>query len=181
MHKGNFNYRITMRTITILSLFVILIVACSEKPKTPVEKSIGIQKIAADLESLIADTIIYPVTIYNFDSTDDWSEYRLKGVQRQKMVDEIFNAVYSGQLTAYHYYTNKPLTLAELKQLESSPDFSRDRIEEIQFTETWYFSAQAKQFQKEVHSMVLAYALYDEYGNRRGLKAGFRIKLNPSE
>lgn len=170
-----------MRTITALSLILILIGACQEKPKPRDGKYTGIQKLTADMETLIADTIIYPVTIINFDPTDDWSEYRLKGVQQKKMVDDIFNAVYSGQLIAYHYYTDEPLTLVELKQLEASPDFSRDKIEEIQFTETWHFSAQDKQFQKEVHSMVLAYALYDEYGNRRGLKAAFRIKLNTPE
>lgn len=159
-------------------LILLLSVGCTNKEQSSGDKATAtlINK-DADIKSLIADTIIYPVTIFNFDSTDTWSEYRLKNVQREKLVKDIFDAIYSGNLTVYHYYTDKPLSIDDIKELESTPDFARERIEEIQFVETWHFSPELKQFQKEVHSIVIAYALYNENGERGGLKAAFKIKL----
>ncbi len=163
-------------TLTIFSL--LLTTGCINKEKSENDnKSFAISGVLSD-EALLADTITYPVTIFNFDPTDDWSEQRLRNVQRQKLVEEVFNAIYSKTLTVYHYYSDEPLSINDIRELEASPDFSRDRIEEIQFVETWHFSPELKQFQKKVHSIVLAYALYNDDGSRRGLKAAFRIKLN---
>ncbi len=131
--------------------------------------------------NLVADTIIYPVTIFNFDSSDEWNEFRLRKVQRKKFVDGIFEAIYSGDLKVYHYYSGVELTIDDIKLLELSTDFSRDRIEEIQFVETWHFSTETKKFNKQVHSIVLAYSIFNDDGERRGLKAAFRIKTDQQE
>ena len=163
-------------SITLVSL--LFAVGCVKKTEP---SSVKIEPISTSLlgsEALLADTIIYPVTIFNYDPQDDWAEHRLHKVQRTKFVEEIFDAIYAGKLDVYHYYSGELLSIDDIKNLEKAPDFSRDRIEEIQFDETWHFSLSSKQFQKEVHSIVLAYALYTEEGERRGLKAAFRINLN---
>jgi hypothetical protein len=166
----------TLLLIPIISL--LLTVGCVKKSEPTSVKSEPTSTIPLGSEALLADTIIYPVTIFNYDPQDDWAEHRLHKVQRTKFVEEIFDAIYAGKLDVYHYYTGELLSIEDIKNLEKMPDFSRDRIEEIQFDETWHFSLSSKQFQKEVHSIVLAYALYTDEGERRGLKAAFRIKLN---
>jgi len=165
--------------IIIINLF--LTIGCVKKSEQSAVKSNPDLSGSLGSDALLADTIIYPVTIFNFDPTDDYAGQRLHKLQRKKFVDEIFDAIYGGTLNVYHYYTGELLSIDDIKTLESMPDFSRDRIEEIQFDETWHFSLSSKQFQKEVHSIVLAYALYSEDGERRGLKAAFRINLNGGE
>lgn len=165
--------------VIVISLFILA--GCVRKTENATIKKNTTIAGSLGEENLLADTIIYPVTIYNFDPYDDWAEYRLHKIQRKRFIEEVFDAIYSENLTVYHYYDDYKLTIEDIKKLEASPDFSRDRIEEIQFVETWHFSPALKQFQKEVHSIVLAYALYTEEGQRRGLKGAFRIKLKPGE
>ena len=173
----------TTTFITRLLFFIIflLVFGCTNQP----EQSRAII-ISSDTNftanDLIADSIIYSVAIANPDSLDSWSDYRLRNVNRQKFIEDIFNNLYSGNLTAYTYYDETPMTINDLRNLENAPDFSRDRIEEIMFEETWLYSSENNRFYKEVHSIVLAYALYTDEGIRReGMKAAFKVKMNLSE
>jgi hypothetical protein len=127
---------------------------------------------------IIADTIIYSVDIINYDQNDEWAAWRLRHMNTSKLVEDILGKVYAGKLKAYDYFTDKLLTIEDIERLESDQEYSRSQIEEIQFEETWFFSSDQQHFHKEVHSIVLAYALYTEEGLRRGLKPVFRVRLN---
>lgn len=166
-----------MRGLLIILPAFLFLMACGNQKQPATEKTVTHDRPGLDDAALIADSITYPVTIYNFDPADTWTAQCLSKVQREKMVNDIFEAIYAGHLTVYHYYTDEVLSVDEIRALETQPDFSRNRVEEIQFVETWHFSPRLKQFEKKVHSIVIAYALYDEDGNRRGLKAAFRIKM----
>ena len=166
-----------MKVLFIVLPALLFLVACGNKKQPATEKTISPGRPELDDTALIADTITYPVTIFNFDPTDTWTAQCLSKVQREKVVNEIFEAIYAGELTVYHYYSDKILSPEEIRALEAQSDFARNRVEEIQFVETWFFSPRLKKFEKKVHSIVIAYALYTEEGQRRGLKAAFRIKM----
>ena len=168
---------------TLILLIVIFISGCKNQPEQT-GKIVFSSDAMSDftVEDMVADSIIYSVTIVNTDSLDSWNDYRLRNINRHKFIENIFENIYSGNLTAYNYHSDEPMTVDDLRNLESMPDFSRDRIEEIMFEETWLYSSTNNRFYKEVYSIVLAYALFTEAGERReGLKAAFRIKMNSKE
>lgn len=126
---------------------------------------------------ILADTISYPVRIKNIDPDDTWANVRLKHLDQRKLVDEIFESVYSGKTTPYHYLTDQPLTIAQLKELEQQPEFSRDNVVELEFREKWWYDPDQSIFRKKVMSVLVAYAVFDNQ-DVRGLKAAFYFKTN---
>ena len=126
---------------------------------------------------LLADTIYYPVRIKNIDPDDSWADIRLKKLDRKKFVDNIFNSVYSGKAIAYNYLTDRPYTIDEIKELENSEDYNRDNVVEIEFREKWWYNPDRSLFKKEVLSMLVAYAVFDDTGEFSRLKAAFYIKI----
>ena len=130
-------------------------------------------------KNLIADSIIYSVTLINTDEYDSWSSFRLRNVNQKKIITEIFEKIYSGEIIAYEYHDQRPLSIEEVKALENKADFTRERIEEIMFEETWFYSPETNTFHKEVYSLVFAYATYTDEGSRKdALKAAFKIYLH---
>jgi len=129
-----------------------------------------------DQLTLWADTIIYEVLVSNPDSLDEWETAKLKNVKQSQIIDDLFAMVYSGEKKAYDYYTHRPLSTDEVKAIEEDQRFSRKKVGKLQFTETWYFDKKNQKWIKKIHSVLLAYELYDDSNNLRGYKAAFVIE-----
>lgn len=161
----------------LLFLACTLLAACTKAPVA--ERIIVISENGLGSENLIADSIIYNVDIVSKDTLDDWSSYRLRNMNSSKLIEEVFENVYSGQLKAFDYFTDAPLSPEEVRKKEESSDYARGLIEQLQFEEIWLFSPEKQLFYKQVNSFVFAYALYSANGELRGYKPVFRIKLMP--
>ena len=160
---------------TLLTLTILVMAGCVE---TKVQEDVVVlSEQGLNASHLLADTIVYSVDLVNTDSLDTWSDWRLRNMNTSKLVEEVFDNVYSGRLQAYDYFTDAALTVEDVRNLEVTPNYARSLIEEIQFEETWLFSPELQIFHKEVHSFVLAYALYAQNGERMGLKPVFRVRL----
>lgn len=125
--------------------------------------------------ALLADTIIYDVVIKNPDPEDTWTAYCLKKLDYSQLVDNWFNRVYTGELTAYDDLTNLPMNIKEIKKIEDQSDFSRDKIGKIQFTESWNYNPNKTSIEKKTLAVALGYEVYDDEGNIRGYKPVFKI------
>ncbi|MCW3788381.1 hypothetical protein [Plebeiibacterium sediminum] len=160
-----------MKTIlpTIL-LIIFTAIACNHNT----EKQIVYTAPSSNNLELWADTIIYDVLISNPDSTDDWQEQKLKHLDHKKIVDDLFESIYSGQKKAYNYYTNSEYSIEDIKEFEE--DYPRSNIGKLQFSESWLYDKTLGKHIKQVHSILVAYTLYDSSNNIRGYKAGFFIK-----
>jgi len=176
----NLNQKVMNR---IFSLFIILLfLGCENSKKEQCTYIISHNDTLFYKSMLVADTILHSVTIVNSDPNDEWTGFRLRNVNQESFINEIFDKVYAGKLIAYDYHKNTPLTIDDVKKIEKMPDFSRAHIEEIMFEESWFYSTENNRFYKEVYSIVLAYAIYTEEGIRKeNLKAVFKIKLAPAE
>ena len=126
----------------------------------------------------VADTIIYSVVIKNPDPLDEWTDKCLSQLKRPQFVDRLFDAVYSHKARAYSYSTHKPLSVSDIKEIENSEEFSRDKVAKLQFWETWHFDEQTQAMHKKVQAILLAYEILSEEGELRGYKAAFYIKMN---
>jgi hypothetical protein len=164
-----------MKQVAIFIVLTALFVACG----TGEQKTIIISSTPLASDDIIADTIIYSVLIRNFEPSDTWASQRLQYVKPDTLINRIFESIYKGTNTAYDYYTNKPLTLDEIKEIETTEGFSRDLIQELQFEEIWFTAKDATWFHKEVLSVNMGYAVFNQDGSQRGLKPVFRIRFTP--
>ncbi len=133
---------------------------------------------------LIADSIIYSVYIKNPDSTDKWTEYCLRNMNRQKLLDLIFNNIYNGKLTAYSYrdwiYNQKvAITPDSIRHWEKL--IGKQRIGKIEFVERWYYDPKSDVFIKQVLEITLGYELYNDNGQVKGYAPVFKISFNPND
>ncbi len=160
-----------MKKILIIALIPILLYNCTQQTER-VKTTPGIPGI------MLADTISYPVVIKNPDTTDTWTTECLMPLDRKKLVDAVFDAVYKNKAQAYNYFTNKPMSKKDVKDLEATEEFSRNRVGKLQFWESWYFDKKHQIFTKKVHQILVAYEVFTEEGVLRNYKAAFYIKLN---
>lgn len=128
--------------------------------------------------AIIADTVIYDVVVKNPEPDDLWRDECLRNLNRKGLVDVIFNAIYRKELIPYDFFSNKPLSVNDITDIENAPGFSRENIGSIQFSEEWYFDEDNLRMEKRVNSMSLGYEVFDSSGNLRGYKPAFMVKLN---
>ncbi len=125
---------------------------------------------------VIADTIINNVVIMNPDN-DEWTEYCLRNLDKKTLVNEIFKSVYAGELIPYEFFNNEVLSIEDIKALENDSTFSRDKIAKVQFEEAWYYDSVNQKMVKKVHSIMLAYEIYNSLGEIKGYKPAFKVYL----
>ncbi len=162
--------------IFITGLALLICFSCNSPSSS--NKSIVYLNADSVAGDLIADTIIYDVIIKNRDKTDLWSNESIRKLKRSAFIDSVFTSVYDGKTNVYDFFSDKKLTIHEVKQLEKSEGFSRDNIGKIQFYELWYYNSNLVIMQKKVVCMVLGMEHYSESGEFRGYKPVFKMNLN---
>jgi hypothetical protein len=128
-----------------------------------------------DEKILVAEDIIYDVIIKIPNSEDPWEVEKLEGYQGDRMISELFNAVYTEKIQAYDYHTGKKLSPDEIRKTELIPGFDRNNIGKIQFTENWYYNPATMDIEKEIVSIVLGYEDREIDGTLIGYKAAFKL------
>ena len=153
------------------------ITACRQQSSKP--SVTGKAKILKDTTLLnfqtIAKSIRYDVVIKNPDPADEWTETCLKGLDRKKLVYEVCKAIYAGKVKAYDYYTDDPISVKQVKEIEKQADSDGAEIAKVQFLEDWFFDPVTFNLYKKVHFIMLAYEILDENGNARNYKAAFYV------
>ena len=168
----------TIICLTIVCSFLSFI-SCKENRQESSEYTETDKFISDSLvKNLIADTIIYEVIIKNPNPDDKWTEKCLAGFDKDRFVDQLFNAVYDKKATAYDFFSGKEITPRGLKRIEKSKDFGREKIGKIQFSESWYYDSLNLKMEKRIISLVLGYELYGDNGEIIGYKPVFKINLN---
>jgi len=148
-----------------------MIYGCHQNQDTKVE----VAKQTEEFQ-VIADTIVNDIMLKAAEN-DEWAEYSLRKLDKLKLVNEIFDLVYSEKLTPYEFFSEAPLSIEEIEQLEKDPEFSREKIAKVQFEEAWYFDSNTMKMTKRVHSIMLAYEVYNNQGEIKGYKPAFKVYL----
>ena len=111
----------------------------------------------------VADTITYLVYVRPQFPADEYKVKYLSHLEREKLLDMIFDSIYSHGAKAYDFVTGEEMSIDDVKSLEiENPCYSRDNVSAIQFTEAWGYNAEALSFQKKVLKIHIGYAVYDE-------------------
>lgn len=160
---------------SIILLFALVTVfACNKKETPMVSENINIENQSF---MVIADTIITDVVIKNPDN-NEWTSFCLRNLDKETLVNELFDLVYSGKLTPYNFFTDEILSIDELKETENDPEYSRENIAKVQFEESWNLDSENHKMIKKVHSIMLAIELYNSDGSVKGYKPIFKIYFN---
>jgi len=145
------------------------------------EKPTGVQHAKPIIEQTdyitVADTIITDVVIKNPDN-DEWTNYCLRNLDRETLVNDLFELVYSEKLIPHDFFTDEVMTIKEIKKIEKDPEYSRDNSAKVQFEESWSFDRENQKMIKKVHSIMIAYELYSQEGTVKGYKPIFKVYLN---
>ncbi len=165
-----------MEFIKYLSVIAIVAMVACNHPQQE-NKTVYIKTDSVE-GKLIADTIIYDVYINNLDSTDKWTDECLQYLKKDVLFGEVFDNIYNGKITAYNFFTKEPLSIEDVKEIQSSPEFSEDAIGKIQFREVWYFDGETQVMNKKVISMIFGLELYNNLGELKGYRPLFKIQTN---
>ncbi len=122
----------------------------------------------------IADTIITDVVIRNPDH-NEWTDYCLRNLKKDELVDQLFEMVYDGKLTPYDFFSETEMSIEEVKQFEKEEEFDRHKVGKVQFEESWHFDSENQKMMKQVISIMLAYETFDAEGNVKGYKPVFKV------
>jgi tetratricopeptide (TPR) repeat protein len=120
----------------------------------------------------IADNITTDAVIKS--SRDDSGTNNIN-IQREELIDFIFECVYAGRLKAYDVYKNKTIPVGKIKNLEEK--HPRTTAAKLKFTEKWFIDKNQMQMKKQVKSIVVGYEIYNKEGFIKGYKPYFRVKL----
>ncbi len=124
---------------------------------------------------VIADTITYDVIVKNPNPDDAWTEECLRNLNREALIQNIYEGIYNGKLKTLDYFSDEEITAEEIKHMEHEGDFDRNDIGKLQFTEIWYMNPKNYDVHKKVQSVVLGYELKKENGDIKGYKPVFRV------
>lgn len=127
----------------------------------------------------IADTVLYAVNVINLDTANQWADKRLSRLDQPKMADMFFKALYNGNAHAVDYYSGEEIPAEKIREMEESGKFNREEMAQVQFEESWYFDPDKGRMTKEVHSVLLAWPVFNNEGELQAYEAGFVLELNP--
>lgn len=130
----------------------------------------------SDGSMLVANPIIYDVIVVNNDPSDDWAEYCLANTDVEAISNVIYNAVYQGRLTPYHYLNDSILSIDYVEEFEQTHPVSD--LGKLQFDEEWYLDETNLTMSKKVNAITIGYQLINDLGEVYGYEAGFKIYLD---
>jgi hypothetical protein len=160
-----------------LPLVLFFIVACNGNKEPVAGKISGSESVTDTGLIVVAKDIITEVIVSKIADGDPWEAEKIQGYNGKKMIDKLFDDIYSRRLIVYDYYTGLELTPKEVKKLEEGFNSDRSAIGKIQFAEDWYLDPKTDTFVKDIKSIVFGSEMKEESGNIYGYKAIFQVNL----
>ena len=160
------------------AIFFILLVSggCNPNNRSADSKIATIKSVADTGLIIVAKDIITEVIVNPTEGGDPWENEKIQGYNGKKMIDKLFEDIYSGRLTVFDYHSGVELTPKDVKKLEESFKPDRSSIGKLQFTEDWYLDPETDAIVKDLKSIVFGSELKEDSGNIYGYKAIFQVR-----
>lgn len=178
-----------MRKTVASLLLIMLIISCNERGRVsdrgaasePAGMSVTSIPVSDSLPAgaiLIAGDIVTEVIIKPDPEGDPWETEKVAGYRGADFVDNIFERIYAGTLTAYDYHGGEALSGDDVRKIEDDFGSDRSQIGKLSFTEDWYYFSSSNSLLKKVKSVTFGYELYNNLGKVYAYRAAFRADLN---
>jgi hypothetical protein len=126
--------------------------------------------------TVLTDSVVYGIITHATENIDPYENEEFKSFLQDKLIGAIFEQLYAGKLKAYDFFSNKELSIEEIRNIEKKEGFSRAKVGKVQFNEQWYFDNKGV-LTKRVNSMTFGVESYSNQGNFTGYNALFKIKF----
>ncbi|MBQ3635049.1 MAG: hypothetical protein II951_05460 [Bacteroidales bacterium] len=129
----------------------------SDNANTDSQKS-GTEEVA----TTAGKTIVYNVYLKPEDMTDEYLPEFYADFDRDAFVEAMFEAVYHNRAEVTDMEGN-PMTIEDIKTREiEDPNYSREKLAGIQFTEEWTFDPKTISMSKKVKKMLIGYEVVED-------------------
>lgn len=172
----NQSNKLKIKILTYIILFITLGSCTQQQPSHNAQVS---RSVTGNC-TVLADSIIYDVLLAPSDSTNSWENYCLSGIHQQKLIDYIFDGIYSGRFKAYDFINDKELKIKDIRKIEKSEGYSRDLITKIQFREAWHVDS-AGVFNKRIIGLTLGIAKFSSQRTFLGHSALLRVEMDSQQ
>lgn len=125
---------------------------------------------------VLIDSLVYGIATHPSENIDSTEYEAFKSFLQEKLINYVFEQIYTGKLKAFDFATDKELTIKEVKELEKKQGFSRSKVGKVQFDEQWYFDKHGVLY-KRVNSMTFGVESYSNAGNFVNYNALFKVKF----
>ncbi|NVO11360.1 MAG: hypothetical protein HXX16_15470 [Bacteroidales bacterium] len=159
----------------LIGLFVTAIAFASCKNNTT-EVAKTTDKITTINANTLADSLVYGIVTHASENIDPYENDRFKSFLQDKLISSIFEKLYEGRLKAYDFFSDKELSIKEIREIEKAKGFNRSKVGKVQFNEQWYFDKSGV-LNKRVNSMTLGIESYSNQGSFTGYNALFTVKF----
>jgi len=164
-----------MYKIQLVALLFLLMAACTPKEKSePTEINV---ETSTDSLIIVAESIIYDVIIIPQSDNDEWEAEKLEGFSGSEMINSLFESIYNDKVEVFDYHSGEKMSISDVKKMENSEGFEREKIGKIQFTENWYYNPDNLKMEKEIVSIVPGYESRSSDGLIISYKAAFRLDM----
>ena len=125
----------------------------------------------------VAEQIVYDVEIKNPYPEDQWITECLQGLDRETLVNFVFEGIYNEDFSAFDIFEGTPIFSRKIKKMEEDGIFIRDQIGKFQFMEEWYLDTVGMTYYKEVTEIRMGLQKFNDDGELTGYAPLFRVVL----
>lgn len=161
-----------MRKIALLlGCLIILIVACNTNK--PAENNADSSK---DKGKVLVDNLVYGIATRPSENADSSELIQFSNFLQKDLINFIFEEIYAGRAKAYDFFTDKELSMDDVRLIEKSEGFDRKKVGKVQFNEQWYVDENGM-LVKRVNSMTFGIEHYSDQGTFLNYNALFNVKF----
>ena len=125
----------------------------------------------------VAEQIIYDVEIINPYPDDLWTTECLEDLDRETLVDFVFDGIYRDRFSAYDIFEGTPISAKKIVNMEKNGEFTRERIGKFQFREEWILDTLHMTFSKKVSEIRMGVQKFNQNGELTGYAPLLRVVL----
>lgn len=155
--------------------FAIALISCNNQ-KPSVSKN-SEKSLINNGAIVLTDSLTYGIATHASENVDSSELVEFNKFLQGDLIDYIFNGIYDGTLKAYDFFSDKELSVKEVKAIENSEGFNRSRVGKVQFNEQWLVSKNGI-LTKRVKSMTLGVEHYSKQGTFLNYNALFKVRFN---
>ena len=156
-----------------LAVLTLATTSCNNRKSEVVKTNFS---VTPEGSTVIADSLIYGIETHENENSDLSENEAFKTFLQDKLINYVFDQIYSGKLKAYDFFSDKELSIKEVREIEKAEWFSRSKVGKIQFDEQWYVDKDGI-LRKRVYSIILGVENYSNQGNFINYKALFKVKF----
>lgn len=161
-----------MRKIVLVFFSLSILMACNSNKLS--ENKVN---VSLDGATILSDNLVYSIATRPSENADSSELVPFGNFLQKDLINFIFDEIYSGKLKAYDFFTDKELSIEDVRMIEKSEGFDRRKVGKVQFNEQWLIDKKGELI-KKVNSMTFGIEHYSAQGTFLNYNALFNVKFN---